>query len=146
MPNVEDSGKDPIIAVIAIDLPLWYGKYRAAEREARHRHEAALRKKTDRENNLLADLQLALFNVRDAHRQIDLYGDTLIPKAKQSLEVTQTGFEAGKVDFLNLIDAERLLLEFQLSYERALANHAQTLAQLEMLVGRSIPRAGGGEE
>jgi len=125
IPDTEDSGKDPVVAMIAINLPVWYGKYRAAEREARARHLAALKQKADKENNLLADLQIALFNFRDAHRKIDLYRDTLVPKAKQSLEVTRQGFEAGKVDFLNLIDAERLLLEFQLSYERALANHAQ---------------------
>ena len=39
-----------------------------------------------------------------------------------------------------LIDAERVLLEFQLSYERALANRTQRLAELEMLVGREVPR------
>lgn len=144
MPDAEDSGKDPVVAMIGINLPIWYGKYRAAEKAARARHLAALKRKADKENNLLADLQIALFNFRDAHRKIDLYGDTLIPKAKQSLEVTQQGFESGKVDFLNLIDAERLLLEFQLSYERALANHAQRLAELEMLVGKEIPRLEGG--
>ncbi len=43
-----------------------------------------------------------------------------------------------------MIDAERTLLEFQLSFERALTSRAQRLAQLEMIIGKEIPRKGSG--
>ena len=50
---------------------------------------------------------------------------------------------AGQFPFwADLIDAERILLEFQLSNERALADHARGLARLEMLVGRELPAVG----
>lgn len=141
MSNTEESGKDPIMAMFSINLPLWYGKYHASEREAKARYNAALQNRSDRENNLVADLQMSLFKFRDAERKIDLYRDTLIPKAEQSLNVTQQAFEAVKADFLDLIDAQRTLLQFRLSYERALANRAQRLAEIEMLVGKEV---GGG--
>jgi outer membrane protein TolC len=70
-----------------------------------------------------------------------LYRDVLIPKAKESIGSTETAFRAGAASFLDLVDAERSLLEFELSFERALANRAQRLAELEMLVGRTMPRA-----
>jgi hypothetical protein len=38
------------------------------------------------------------------------------------------------------MDAERILLEFELSYERARADGAQRLAELEMLVGADALR------
>jgi len=44
---------------------------------------------------------------------------------------------------LDIIDAERILLEFQLAYERAFADRAQRLAELEMLVGKEIPKTAG---
>jgi hypothetical protein len=34
-----------------------------------------------------------------------------------------------------------MLLEFQLACERAVADHMQRLAELEMLVGREVPRS-----
>lgn len=139
IPRVKDDGKDPVIAKFAINVPIWYNKYRAGEKEARLRHVAALRERSHRENNLVADLKMELYNFRDAERKIDLYRDTLVPKAKQSFNVIQKAFTAGKTDFLDLVDAERTLLEFQLSYERALADRAQRLARLEELVGREIP-------
>ena len=84
---------------------------------------------------------MALYNFRDAERKIDLYRNALIPKAERAIDVTIEGFEAGTKSFLDLVDSERSLLEFQLSYEHAFANRAQRLAELEMLVGREIPQS-----
>ena len=145
MPDTRDSGKDPVVGMISINVPIWREKYRAAEREAEARYEASLRQRDDRENTLVARLEMVLYGFRDAERKIDLYRDTLIPKGEQSLKVTQQAYEAGRADFLDLIDAQRVLLDFKLSYERALADRAQRLAETEMLVGREIPRSGEGE-
>ena len=139
MPGTKDSGKDPVVGMLSVNLPIWRDKYRAAEREAKARHEAALKERSNRENTLIANLEMALYGFRDAERKIDLYKDTLIPKAKQSLKVTQQAYEAGATDFLDLIDSQRVLLQFELSYERALTNRAQELAEIEMLVGMEIP-------
>jgi outer membrane protein TolC len=103
-------------------------------------HRAALRARAQRENALAARVQGVLFDYRDAERKIGLYGDTLIPKARQSLRATEAAFRSASASFLDLVDAQRSLLDFELSYERALADRAQRLAELEMLVGRSIPR------
>ncbi len=140
MPGTRDSGKDPVVGMMSINVPVWRGKYRAAEREAKARYEASLRERSDRENTLVARLEMVLYGFRDAERKIDLYRDALVPKAEQSLRVTQQAYESGRTDFLDVIDAQRVLLEFELSYERALANRAQRLAEIEMLVGREIPR------
>jgi len=142
VPRVKDDGKDPVIAMFSINLPIWYGKYRAGEKEARMRYLAALKQRGERENSLIADLKMELYNFRDAERKIGLYRDALIPKAQQSFNVIQQAFAAGKTDFLDVIDAERTLLEFQLSFERAHTNRAQRLAKLEMLIGKEIPRDG----
>jgi len=140
VPRVKDDGKDPVIAKFAINLPIWYNKYRAGEKEARLRHVAAISERRDRENSLLVDLKMELYNFRDAERKIDLYRDTLLPKTRQAFTVIQKAFTAGKTDFLDVVDAERTLLEFELSYERALTNRAQHLAKLEMLIGKELPR------
>jgi outer membrane protein TolC len=144
-PRIADDGKDPVIATFSINVPIWYGKYRAGEREARARYVATLKERNNRENHLVSDLKMTLYNFRDAERKIDLYRDTLIPQAEQSLNVLQQAFAAGKADFLDVIDAERKLVEFELSFERALASRAQRLAQLEILLGKEIPVSGPAE-
>lgn len=138
MPDVNGSGKDPIIAMVGISLPIWQGKYRAEVREAKAKEKAALEHLKDSENNLMVDVQLAFYHFRDAERKINLYKKGLIPKARESMEVNKQAFESGNTDFLDVIDSERVLLEFELSHERALTDRAQLLAELEMLVGKEL--------
>lgn len=138
MPGVSDSGKDPIMATISVGLPLWFGKLKAAEQEAHFRRAAAEALRTAAENTLSADLQMALFNFRDAERKMNLYSDTLVPKAMQALEVTRESFETGRDSFTALIDAERMLLEFQLAADRAFTDREIRLAEIEMLINRDL--------
>jgi outer membrane protein TolC len=137
-----DDGKDPVIAMISLNLPLWRDKYDAAVREARARFYAARQDKTEKTNSLSSDLKMASYRLRDAGRKIDLYGDALLPKARESLKVTESGYLATTGSFTDLIDAQRIFLEFALAYERALTDRAQSLAKLEMLVGRRISDPG----
>jgi outer membrane protein TolC len=146
VPSTPDSGKDPLLATLSINIPIWRNRYRAGVREAAARREAARRNRVDRENELVSELQLALYDFRDAERKINLYRDTLLPQARSSLNVTEQSYQAGQGDFLDLIDAQRVLLEFQLAYERALASREQRLAQVEMLVGKELPRDRNADE
>jgi outer membrane protein TolC len=141
MPGVRDSGKDPVIGSLSINLPIWYGKYRAGEREANAKLLAAAATRLERENTLTSDLKMVLYRFRDAERKMDLYRNTLLPKARQSLKASETAFRAGRTDFSDLIDAERVLLEFELLYERSRANREQRIAELEMLTGKSFTRS-----
>ena len=135
-----DGTDEGVTVMTGITLPIWREKYAAGVREAQARHEAALRARTDRANALGAEVQMVLYRVRDAARKINLYHDTLLPKARESLKATEAAYRAGQATFTDLVDAERVLLEFRLASERALADHAQRRAELEMLVGREIPR------
>jgi cobalt-zinc-cadmium efflux system outer membrane protein len=135
-----DSGQDPIIAMFSINLPIWKQRLDAALRQAELDYSAAAHDKTERFNTLSAQLKLALYQFRDAERKIDLYRNTLLPKAVESVKASEASFRSGDNSFLDLIDAERVLLEFELASERALSNKAQRLAELEMLVGRELPR------
>lgn len=130
-----DSGNDPIIGTIGINLPLWFGKNRARIESAAHLKTAAQLTLENREQTLDADIRQALFKLRDADRKMELYQQNLIPKALQSLEVNQKGFETGQLEFINLIDAQRMLLEFELSHARARADHLIARADLGRLTG-----------
>jgi outer membrane protein TolC len=138
MPGVSDSGKDPVMAMFSINLPLWREKIHASVRESEINRKSAEKELENREKTIISDLKTALYNYRDAERKKELYRDTLIPKAKQSLNITQTAFESGEKDFLSLIDSQRILLEFEIAYERALTNHVKFNAQIEMLTGNEL--------
>ena len=135
-----DSGKDPVMAMVSLNLPIWSQKRHAGVREAESRKRAAAHMLQERANTLSAQVKMVLYRFRDAERKIDLYRDTLLPKARQSVNASETALRAATATFLDVMDAVRILLEFELSHQRALADSAQRAAELEMLVGRDLTR------
>ena len=132
-------GKDAVIASVTVNIPFWWEKRKASVREGQARLASTSKGAEALKHSLISDMELALYKYRDAQRKIDLYLNTLLPKAEEALAVTLEAFQAGSRTSLDLIDAEKTLLEFQLSYIRALADQAQRVAELEMLLGKEIP-------
>ena len=137
--DVWGSGRDPIIAMVSFNIPLWGDSYRAGEQQARASMRATRQKKEQMQLDLSAQAADVLYQVAETRRKAALYENTLIPKGKEMVEVSESSYRAGGVDFLNLIDAQRKLLSFEVTYQRILTDHLQALAQLELLTGGQIP-------
>lgn len=138
MAGVKDSGKDPIIAMLTINLPIWTESYKAAEIQAKTQTRVLAAKKEQNQNDMIAQFEKNLYEYEDSIRKMSLYENTLIPRAQEMLEASETAYQAGTVDFLSLIDAQRTLLEFKLSYEREYTRNMQKMAALEMLTGKEL--------
>jgi len=134
-PGVSDSGKDPIILMFTMNVPLWRKGYKAAELQARANVRKTAQQKKETENKMVARAERALYDFEDSQRKMKLYRDILTPKAEELLGASETAYRAGTLDFLSLINAQQKLLEFQLRYERAVTDNQQRRAELEMLVG-----------
>jgi outer membrane protein TolC len=142
-PASPGSGDDALMIMAGVSLPIWAGRYRAEKHEWQARRDAAVDERTQRERMLLAELDRALFAVHDADRRVDLYETTLLPKARQSMEVTEKSFTSDTAGFAELIEAQRTMLEFELALEAARADRATRAAELERLVGTDVPVAIG---
>ncbi|MBN2316408.1 MAG: TolC family protein, partial [Sedimentisphaerales bacterium] len=137
-PGIRDSGKDPIILMFTMNVPIWRESYKASEIQARAIVRKTTQQKKETENKIIARVQQVLYDYEDSYRKIGLYGDVLVPKAQELLGASETAYRAGTVDFLSLINAQQKLLEFQLEYERVVSNHQQRRAELEVLVGTEL--------
>ena len=134
----DDNGKDPVQLFVEVSLPIWRNKYKAAERQAEAERRAAVRMREDLENELSTKLSTALYHYEDAGRKLSLFRDSLVPKAYQALETTQSSFAAGQASYMEMIDTERQLLELRLLAARASVDRAVRLAELEKLCGREL--------
>lgn len=136
-----NSGQDSVALVFQMNLPLWRDSYIAGERQARAQKASIEQQKIETENVLLTKASQAYYEYRESIRKIRLYRDTLIPKGRELLRASEAAYREGTVDFLSLIDAQRTLLDYHLSYQRVIANNQQKLAELEMLCGTQLPTA-----
>ena len=133
-----DSGKDAVIGIVSVNLPIWLAKLQAGVDEAQHEQAAAVARRSQTTRDLAARLQAALFELQDAQRRIDLYQQTLLPKAGEAMRVTQKAFSAGTASFNDLIDTQRVLLEFRLQHVRSLTDYAIQRSAVEQLVGTRL--------
>ncbi|MDH3215415.1 MAG: TolC family protein [Candidatus Krumholzibacteria bacterium] len=138
-PTLKDSGKDPWMASAGISLPIWFGANKARTQEAEAQYRRARNNYVDAQNRLRALTEKILFEYEDALRKTRLYRDGLVPKAEQSLNANYTAYQAGETDFLDLLDAQRQLLDFQLQFERSRSNLAISRAEIELVAGIALP-------
>ena len=137
-----DGGDDAVILMFSFNLPIWRDSYKGAEEQARADVRQRAHEKRDAENTIVARAERALYDFEDSFRKVKLYRDVLIPKAEELLGSSETAYKAGTIDFLSLVDSQRMLLKYQLFYERAVADNGQKLAELEMLAGIELTAIG----
>jgi cobalt-zinc-cadmium efflux system outer membrane protein len=130
--------RDGVAMVFQINLPLWQDSYRSSARQAQAQKASIEQQKIETENVLLTKASQSLYEYRDSIRKIRLYRNTLIPKGRELLQASEAAYREGTIDFLSLVDAQRMLLDYHLSLQRAIADNQQKLAELEMLAGTEL--------
>ena len=109
-----------------------YGCRQAQKRKGRRDHGDSLGAAVDRAvGELLERLRLT-------GEQVQLFERVLLIQAEQSLRSAESGYAAGNLNSLDLLDAERVLLDVRTGIERARADHAIALARLEGAVGAPL--------
>ncbi len=58
--------------------------------------------------------------------------------AESVFEASKTGYSRGKLDYLNVLDAQRTLFEAKARYINAITSYHTAKADVERLIGRSI--------
>ncbi len=131
----EDKRSDTWASSLTINVPWLWSKNRSKVRESKEGLSAAKSDYRYINNKVLFEVKDFLVRIQSSESTISLYKTGVIPQAEQSLKAARIGYESDKVDFLTLIDSQRILLNSRLFYCRALADFEQNLANLERAVG-----------
>lgn len=117
----QDTATDDVFAGFQLQVPLIVS-------DRNQGNIAAARTRISRAEAQLAKVELLIArrltgqfeNYESANAQIELYDSMLIPKARESLEIVSIGYQAGEVDFLQVLAAQQSLLDLTLEYLDAL--------------------------
>ena len=124
-------------AIVGISIPLpFFDRNQGAIDEASSRAEKASDHHQAARIRVLTELQ-------QASNQLDLAGasartlkSTVLPAAQQAYDAATIGFAAGKFGFLDIIDAQRSLLQARARYLTALSTSHQAATAIDRLLGR----------
>ena len=124
-------------AVVGISIPLpLFDRNQGAVYEASKRAEKAQDEYESARVQLLADLSQATAQLSTAQASLAVLRDTVLPAAQQAYDASTTGFEAGKFGFLDVIDAQRSLLQARSRYLDTLVAAYQASTTIARLLGR----------
>ncbi len=134
-----DSGRDAADSwslMVGVSVPLWFFARQAPNvREMKAELSAARADYRAKETAVLLDISDAYARAQANEKMIALYEATLIPQAREALNLALQGYEAGRGDFWGAMESRRVLLDFRIDHDKAVLDLALALADLERVSG-----------
>ena len=123
---------------VRVTVPLYsWRRQRAAVAEAGFAERAAEHARRNTQVGLEARLADLHAMAEASSRLVRLYGETLIPQARLTLESSRASYAVGRVDFLTTLSTFTSLLEYRLRYAEETGNLVRALAEIGPLVGET---------
>ena len=134
--GVRGGGMSPVAVMpsVGITLPIWRDKIAAEIAKGQGGLNATKARLSAEELDLTVRFAETAYAWRETDRAVALYGERLLPKATDALAAARAGYEAGVSSFVDLQDAERMLLEYHLSHAEAVGQREMILAEMSLII------------
>jgi outer membrane protein TolC len=122
-----------------VKLPLyWQRKQRPLIAQAASQLEADRNMRENTLSQSAAQIADTYAMADTSRRLVTLYGDSVLPQARLTLESSLASYQVGSVDFLTVLTNFITVLNYELNYEEQSARFQQALARLEPFVGVAL--------
>ncbi len=118
-----------------LNIPLNQNRRQAAVREATFRVNKMQAEYNQQLDTVRSEVQVAGARLSASRRTLDLYINKLLPATQANVAAATSGYEAGTVDFLRLIQAQREFIELNDKYQMAIVEYLRNRAELDRVVG-----------
>jgi cobalt-zinc-cadmium efflux system outer membrane protein len=133
----DDNWQSSVVLEASIPLPI-FNRNQGNIREA----ELLASKASDERRATAVDLKTRLTQLHQAAqgalRRVEMLEAEVLPKLRKSYDLTEEGYRRGKFGFLEVLDAERALIEARMETLDARVEYHQSVAGLERLLGEGI--------
>ena len=133
---VPDNGKNVIMPMISMSIPIYRRKYNAATKEAQFKQEAIVNYKTNTENTLVSNYEMAWFELEKARQLVELYKAQTL-KTNQAISLLETAYSNSGKDFEEILRMQQELLKYQIATATATKAFYVALAKLDYLTSKT---------
>ncbi|MBI5395739.1 MAG: TolC family protein [Verrucomicrobia bacterium] len=134
-----DNDADTTLMAFRVSVPLpIFDRAQGRKREARANADIARYDLTTTELRLARDLAVTDARLRSAAAQVESYRARILPKADGALRLVRSGYYAGKLGLLDLLDTQRTTVEARLAYYDKLLELNVAQAELESLLMKDL--------
>jgi cobalt-zinc-cadmium efflux system outer membrane protein len=135
---ISGPGLNAFTAGLSIPVPVFDNNEGAVE-EAFNRRKKAEEQRRQAEISLRSDLEQLYQNLLVLQTAADQSNKIIVPEAEKAYQIIHDGYLSGKFRFLDVLDAQRTLYETRKNLITSLTQYNIHLAELEKLIGRSLP-------
>lgn len=122
---------------ISIPLPI-FDRNRGATDEAHRRLDQALDEQRGAQAQLIGELAETYQRTQALTEEVRLLRDSILPGAQSAFTVATRGYDLGRFGILDVLDAQRALVQARTQYLRALAEYQRGASELERLSGTTL--------
>ncbi len=125
--------------VVGITLPLGYGGgYSSKVEEAQYLQSFYREQYSSSVQSLNQSFGKIVAKLHELQIREKLISETLLPQTEQALQASLADYQVGRVDFVNVINAESDILKIKTDLIKIRTEYSKNVAQLEFLVGTEI--------
>ena len=126
---------------VTANIPIYYRtKQREALKEQTQQLVSSQRSKENRQTELFFAVKQQYLLAKSSEQLLKLYSQVIVPQSSLTLESSMASYQVGTVDFLTILTNFTVVLDYEVSYYRELANYQMALANLEPLVGVELTK------
>jgi outer membrane protein TolC len=134
--TASDNGKDVLMPMVSVSIPLFRKKYKAAEREAQLRQESFSLQKENAFNTLVSEFDRTRFTLQEQQQLINLYNGQ-ISTIRQSLNLLFTAYGNSGKEFEEVLRMQQQLLQYKKNKATALAEFQIARAKINYLTAKT---------
>jgi outer membrane protein TolC len=138
-PVMEEPGDDMYSLGVTFNLPVQRQRRQAMVAEANAERRMAAQELSMLRNTIRQSIADSLALLERSQRMAELYRTAIIPQATGALAAAMAAYKVGKADFMNVLDSQMTLFNYERQYYEAVAEHQMQLSQLEGVVGTTLP-------
>ena len=131
--SLPDNGKDVIMPMVTVSIPLFNKKHVAKQKQLQLQQEAVIQTKTTVKNQLLIELEKAKNKLNNATESIKTQDENIV-QADQAKEVILAAYQTAKMDFEQLLALDQLKLGFELQKVKDINTSLANIAIIEFLI------------
>ena len=136
-----DTGDSVSVAGVSVPLPV-FDRRQGDILAARFGVASGENQKRAVELKVEAVLAVAHARLANAHDEAIALRDEALPPATEAYQAIRQAFDQGNLGFLDVLDAERTLIELRQQYLDALAEYHGSVAEIEGLIGQPLVSVG----
>ncbi|PDH45088.1 MAG: transporter [Flavobacteriales bacterium MED-G15] len=131
--NFNDNGKDIIMPMVSLSIPIFNNKYRAVSKQNKLRQQEISSQKNERLNTL----ETAFAKAKSRRNQARIKFNTQernLKQAKNAEEILVKNYETGTIDFNDVLDIQELQLKFQINQIQSIQIYFEQSAIINYLI------------